>query len=191
MLGVTGRFLLGLYFVLPGISKITGFDGTTQYMIEHGVPLAAMLLPITIVLQIGGGAALILGWQTRAMALMLAGMTLAINLFMHDFWNVYEGLSQTHETQNFVKNLAIMAGLLALAAGPGPKRCRWMGAKTIRPRLTASPQSCQWGVSAPARRGALCGTRDWPFMRKPTPGSETSICSAPTGRLCNIPLACS
>lgn len=119
MLGVTGRFLLGLYFLLPGISKITGFDGMTQYMIEHGVPLATMLLPITIVLQIGGGAALILGWQTRAMALMLAGMTLAINLFMHDFWNVYEGLSRARETQNFVRNLAIMAGLLALAASPG------------------------------------------------------------------------
>ena len=82
MLGVAGRFLLGLYFVLPGISKITGFDGTTQNMIEHGVPLAAVLLPITIVLQIGGGAALIVGWQTRAMALMLASMTVAINLFM-------------------------------------------------------------------------------------------------------------
>ena len=73
---------------------------------------------LTIMLQIGGGAALILGSQTRAMALMLAGMTIVINLFMHDFWNVYEGLSQAHETQNFVKNLAIMAGLLALAAGP-------------------------------------------------------------------------
>ena len=114
---------------MPGISKITGFDGTTQYMIEHGVPLAAMLLPITIVLQIGGGAALILGWQTRAMALMLAGMTLAINLFMHDFWNVYEGLSQAHETQNFVKNLAIMAGLLALAAGPGTQALSLGGRK--------------------------------------------------------------
>jgi putative oxidoreductase len=132
VLGVTGRFLLGLYFVLPGISKITGFDGTTLYMIEHGVPLAAMLLPITIVLQIGGGAALILGWQTRAMALMLAGMTLAINLFMHDFWNVYEGLSQAHETQNFVKNLAIMAGLLALAAGPGTQALSLDGRKNNR-----------------------------------------------------------
>ena len=118
VLGVTGRFLLGLYFVLPGITKITGYGGTEQYMLQHGVPLTAVLLPLTIILQIGGGAALILGWRTRAIALMLAGMTIVINLFMHDFWNVYEGLSQAHETQNFVKNLAIMAGLLALAAGP-------------------------------------------------------------------------
>jgi putative oxidoreductase len=80
------------------------------------------LLSITIVLQLGGGAALIAGWQIRATALMLAGMILVINVFMHDFWNVYEGLSQQHETQNFVKNLAIMAGLLALAAGPASGR---------------------------------------------------------------------
>jgi putative oxidoreductase len=38
---------------------------------------------------------------------------------MHDFWNVYEGLSQAHETQNFVKNLAIMAGLLVLSSNDG------------------------------------------------------------------------
>ena len=50
---------------------------------------------------------------------MLAGMTLVINVFMHDFWNVYEGLTQQHETQNFIKNLAIMAGLLTLTAGLG------------------------------------------------------------------------
>ena len=110
--------MLGLYFLLPGITKITEYDRTEQYMLQHGVPFTAALLPLTIILQTGGGAALILGSQTRAMALMLAGMTIVINLFMHDFWNVYEGLSQAHETQNFVKNLAIMAGLLALAAGP-------------------------------------------------------------------------
>jgi putative oxidoreductase len=119
LIGITGRVLLGLYFLIPGISKITGFDDTAAYMLTHGVPLVSLLLPITIVLQIGSGVALIAGWQTRAIALMLAGMILVINVFMHDFWNVYEGLTQQHETQNFIKNLAIMAGLLTLAAGPG------------------------------------------------------------------------
>ena len=148
-----------------------------------------MLLPITIVLQIGGSAALILSWQTLAMTLMLAGMTFAINFFVLDFWHVYNGFGQAQETQNFVKKLAIMAGPLALAAGPGTQALSLDGFKNIWPSLTASPQSCQWGVSAPTLRGALSGTKDWPFIRKPTPGSETSVCSAPTGRLCNIPLA--
>ena len=116
--GVTGRVLLGLYFLIPGISKIVGFGGTAQYMATHGVPFVAVLLPITILVQIGGGAALLVGWQTRAVAVILAGMTLVVSVFMHDFWNVYEGLTQQHETQNFIKNLAIMAGLLTLAAGP-------------------------------------------------------------------------
>lgn len=115
--GVTGRVLLGLYFLIPGVRKIVGFEGTAQYMATHGVPFVSVLLPITIMLQVGGGAALLAGWQTRAVALMLAGMTLVINVFMHDFWNVYEGLSQQHEAQNFIKNLAIMAGLLTLTAG--------------------------------------------------------------------------
>ena len=55
--GVTGRVLLGLYFLIPGISKIVGFGGTAQYMATHGVPFVAVLLPITILVQIGGGAA--------------------------------------------------------------------------------------------------------------------------------------
>jgi putative oxidoreductase len=50
---------------------------------------------------------------------MFAAMVVVINIVMHDFWNVYEGLSQAHETQNFVKNLAIMAGLLVLSSNDG------------------------------------------------------------------------
>jgi putative oxidoreductase len=49
-------------------------------------------------------------------ALGLAGMVLLINLNLHDFWNVYEGVDVKHETQNFYKNLGIFAGLLLLAA---------------------------------------------------------------------------
>ena len=58
---------------------------------------------------------LILGFRTQIVALILALLALAINIFMHDFWNTYEGLSSEHETQNFVKNLGIIAGLLYVA----------------------------------------------------------------------------
>jgi putative oxidoreductase len=90
------------------------------YMTQHGVPFTAPLLVLTTVLQVGGGLALIAGWQVRWTAFMFAGMTLVINVFMHDFWNVYEGGSQAHEMQNFVKNLGIFAGLLMLAAHGAP-----------------------------------------------------------------------
>lgn len=119
-LAVIGRFLLGLYFLLPGISKVTGFANSAEYMEQHGMFFVPFFLIATLVLQIGGGLFLLAGYKVRYTALMFAAMTLAINIIMHDFWNVYEGLSQAHETQNFVKNLAIMAGLLVLASNRGP-----------------------------------------------------------------------
>ncbi len=118
---IVGRALLGLYFIVPGITKITGWAAMSSYMEQHGVPLIPVLLILTIILQIGGGACLVIGYRTRLMAFLLAGLTLLISLFMHDFWNVYEGTDQGHETQNFIKNLAIMAGLLYVAGSPQAK----------------------------------------------------------------------
>ena len=111
-----GRVLLGLYFLLPGISKIPTYAGTTEYMLLHNIPLANILLPITIVLQIGLGVMLIIGYRIKESALILAALTIFINIGMHDFWNEYPNTDAGHETQNFVKNLAIFAGLLVLSA---------------------------------------------------------------------------
>jgi len=110
-----GRVLLGLYFLLPGISKIPTYAGTTEYMLLHNIPLASILLPITIVLQIGLGVMLIIGYRIKESALILAALTIFINIGMHDFWNEYPNTDAGHETQNFVKNLAIFAGLLVLS----------------------------------------------------------------------------
>ena len=110
-----GRVLLGIYFLLPGISKIPTYAGTTEYMLLHNIPLASILLPITIVLQIGLGAMLIIGYRIKESALILAALTIFINIGMHDFWNEYPNTDAGHETQNFVKNLAIFAGLLVLS----------------------------------------------------------------------------
>ena len=110
-----GRGLLGLYFIVPGITKVTGFAAMSEYMAAHGVPLIPVLLVLTIVIQIGGGLSLLVGYRTQLMAFLLAGLTLVISAFMHDFWSMEEGLARAHETQNFVKNMAIMAGLMYVA----------------------------------------------------------------------------
>ena len=111
-----GRMLLGLYFLLPGISKIPTYAVTTEYMLLHNIPLASILLPITIVLQVSLGVMLIIGYRIKESALILAALTIFINIGMHDFWNEYPNTDAGHETQNFVKNLAIFAGLLVLSA---------------------------------------------------------------------------
>ena len=111
-----GRVLLGLYFLLPGISKISTYAGTIEYMLFHNIPLVSTLLPVTIALQLILGTTLILGYRIKESALILAALTIFINIGVHDFWNEYPNTDAGHETQNFVKNLAIFAGLLVLSA---------------------------------------------------------------------------
>ena len=111
-----GRVLLGLYFLLPGISKIPSYAGTTESMLLHNIPLVSISLPLTIVLQVGLGVMLITGYRIKESALILAALTIFINIGMHDFWNEYPNTDAGHETQNFVKNLGIFAGLLVLSA---------------------------------------------------------------------------
>ena len=115
LLLLLGRGLLGLYFILPGITKVTGFTETSDYMAAHGVPMVPVLLVLTIFIQIGGGLALMFGFKARLVAFVLAGLTLVISVFMHNFWVMPEGMERDHELQNFVKNLAIMAGLMYVA----------------------------------------------------------------------------
>jgi len=115
---LAGRFLMGLYFIVPGISKITNFEGTRAYMEQHNVPMISVLLIVTIIVQLSAGAALIVGFKGRYAAFILAGLTVVISIFMHNFWAMEEGIARGHEMQNFVKNMAIVAGLL-MAAGLG------------------------------------------------------------------------
>lgn len=115
MFFVVGRFLLGLYFIVPGIMKITGYQTTLALMQSKGVPIAELLLPTTIAMQVGLGVLLILGKHLRMSAFLLFGLVIMINLSMHNFWALQGDPNYAHEVQNFIKNLAIAAGLLVLA----------------------------------------------------------------------------
>ena len=105
---VIGRILLGHIFLLAGINKISGFAGTQGYMESMGVP--GMLLIPVIILEIAGGLAVILGWQTRIAALVLAAFTVVAGIIFHsDFANQMQSIM-------FMKNLSIAGGLMILAA---------------------------------------------------------------------------
>ena len=113
---LTGRLLMGAYFILPGVQKITGFDEMTSYMEAHSVPMVSVLLPLTILVQLSAGAAIVVGYRGKVAAFILAGLTFIISIYMHDFWSLAKGMEQAHELQNFIKNIAIMSGLLIVAA---------------------------------------------------------------------------
>ena len=112
---IVGRSLLGLYFIGPGLSKVLSYAATLSLMKIKGVPFSSVLLPATIAIQIFGGLLLILGRNLRTASLILFGLTIIINIFIHNFWALAGDPTQAHEIQNFVKNLAIGAGLLVLA----------------------------------------------------------------------------
>lgn len=117
ILFLIGRSLLGLYFIVPGIMKVTGFSGTAEYMAAHGMIFVPFFLVLTIIIQIGSGICLVMGYRMKEIAFVLAGLVLVISLVMHNFWSLEEGIQKGHEMQNFVKNMAIMAGLMVLAGG--------------------------------------------------------------------------
>ena len=112
---IVGRSLFGLYFIGPGLSKVFDYASTIALMKIKGIPFSSLLLPATIAIQIFGGILLILGKNLRIASFVLFGLTIIINIFIHNFWALAGDPSQAHELQNFIKNLAIAAGLLVLA----------------------------------------------------------------------------
>ncbi len=110
------RIFLALYFLLPGLGKFIAWDDQVALMEAHNMKMIPLLLAVAGVIQIVGGISLLLKKYVVVCALGFAAMTIVINVNLHDFWNVYEGVNAEHETQNFFKNLGIFAGLLLLSA---------------------------------------------------------------------------
>ena len=113
---LVGRSLLGLYFLGPGIAKIYSYSNYVAVMQQNEVPLTMLALPAVILIQVIGGVMLILNQKVKVFAWALFLTTMVINVYIHDFWTLEDGIGKAHETQNFVKNLAICAGLLVLAS---------------------------------------------------------------------------
>lgn len=115
LLGIVGRVLLGLFFLVPGLMK--GLDPAPglALMVERGVMFHVPLFWASVVIEVVFGAMLVIGWRASAAALVLAALTLAINIGVHNFWAVPEELVRA-ELQLFIKNTAVMGGLFVTAA---------------------------------------------------------------------------
>tara|TARA_B100001769_G_scaffold194562_1_gene155047 strand:+ start:71 stop:457 length:387 start_codon:yes stop_codon:yes gene_type:complete len=112
---VVGRVLLGIYFLLPGLGKILTYSDNIILLTSKGVPLTPIALPLTILIEVILGAMLIFDRYIKMSSMILFALTLLINIFIHDFWNL-SGVMQSHEAQNFYKNIGVAAGLLILAS---------------------------------------------------------------------------
>lgn len=113
-----GRILLSLIFVMSGIHKLTAWQSTADQMQAEGMVAVPFLLTGAVVLELGGGISLFSGCRTRVGATMLIVFLIPTTLIFHDFW-AYSGDEQQQQMIHFVKNLAILGGLFAVAGSGG------------------------------------------------------------------------
>jgi putative oxidoreductase len=110
-----GRILMAAIFVSSGFQKLGAFTGTAGYIASRGLPLPEVGAVIAIVVEIGAGLALILGFKARWAALALAIFTIAATFLFHNFWT-YPADQQFMQMLMFWKNLAMTGGLLFVFA---------------------------------------------------------------------------
>jgi len=104
-----GRLLISLMFLMSGLNKAGNYSNTSGWMESMGV--SSSFLPLVILLEIVGALAIILGWQTKISAFLLAGFCLVSALIFHS------DLSNQVDMIMFMKNIAIAGGFLFLVAG--------------------------------------------------------------------------
>ena len=109
------RIIMGLFYWVMAAGLAKDFKIVTGLMAAKGVPAQPPLLVVTIGVWIVGGAALILGRGVIPSALVLLVLTAAVTPVMHNFWQAEPAMFAS-ELQHFMKNIAIIAGLLALIA---------------------------------------------------------------------------
>ena len=80
------RILLAGIFILSGWSKIAGFEGTAGYIASKGLPMSQVLAALAIVVELGGGLLLLVGWKARWAALAIAVFTLLAAFLFHNYW---------------------------------------------------------------------------------------------------------
>lgn len=110
------RALIALLFIVSGIQKAVGFGSVAGWMASEGIPFAEWALLATLLIEIVGGAALLSGSRQRVAAWLLAAFVVAATLVFHAFWAVPADQFADQLT-HFLKNAAIVGGLLLLARG--------------------------------------------------------------------------
>jgi putative oxidoreductase len=138
--GVTllvGRLGLAAIFLISGFGKLAAWSATAAMAGSKGVPTA--LLAAATFLEILGAFSVVTGWKARWGAAALVAFLVPVTLVFHNFW-AYQGAEAQLQTVEFLKNVSIGGGLLAIfAVGPGALS---VDARRSRARaLHGSPES--------------------------------------------------
>jgi putative oxidoreductase len=105
-LNLAARLLMSLIFIISGWSKLVGYSGTQGYFASMGIPLPALVTPLVILIELGGGLALLFGFKARWAAGVLALFSIGTALIAHT------NFADANQMNNFMKNLAMAGGFL-------------------------------------------------------------------------------
>jgi len=131
-----GRAFAGVLFLVSGIGKVAGFGGVLAWMNNAGLPAAGILLLLTILVEIGGGLALITGIQARPAAAVLALFLVPVTLVFHGFWYA-DAAEFQNQLNHFLKNLSILGGMLLILGAEQARFTARRGAAGILRRQPA------------------------------------------------------
>jgi len=113
--GAIGRLGLALLFLWSGYEKLANPAFTVAYMQSYGLPAADLLMWPALLLELIGGAMLVLGWKARWVVLALAVYTVAATFIFHAYWSAPADQVMNQQI-HFMSNLAIAGGLLLVVA---------------------------------------------------------------------------
>jgi putative oxidoreductase len=126
---LAGRILMSVMFLISGFFKIGGYTQLVGYAAAKGVPMPGVAIACAAVLELAGGLAILAGFQTKIAAWLLFLYLIPVTFLFHNFWAL-QGAAQQDNMIHFLKNVAIMGGLVILAAnGPGPYSVDYSRAK--------------------------------------------------------------
>ena len=105
-----GRLLIGLPFAMSGLGKLAAYGATTKYIEAVGLPMPALAFVVAVIVELGGGLALVAGWRTRPVALALVLFSIATALSFHN------NFADQNQMIHFLKNIMMAGGLLQIVA---------------------------------------------------------------------------
>jgi putative oxidoreductase len=103
-----GRLMISALFLISGMGKITAPAAIIGYIASAGLPFPQLGLAIAIAVELILVPALLLGYRTRWVAMVIAAYSVATALFFH------RGFADPNQFLHFLKNIAIAGGLLQI-----------------------------------------------------------------------------
>jgi putative oxidoreductase len=112
-LPIVGRLMIGLPFAISGFGKLAAYGKTTAAIAAVGLPLPPLAYALAVAIELGGGLLLVVGYQSRVMAVALAVFSIVAAISFHN------NFADQNQMIHFLKNVMIAGGLLQIAAFGG------------------------------------------------------------------------